>query len=568
MEASGQGSAQMNEATNELVFVPLGGLGEIGMNLSCYGYGPAGRHKWLIVDCGVAFAGPDLAGVDLLVPDISFLRQATRDVVGLVVTHAHEDHIGALADLWPQLGCKIYATRFAAALLEAKRLGEPGSPAIQITAVTQGQRVALGPFELEFIAMAHSIPESCALSIRTPLGTVLHSGDWKIDLTPGVGKPTDARRLTEIGAEGVLALISDSTNILRDGMSPSEADVAMTLRDIIGSAPGRVVVTAFASNVARIRAVAEAAEAASRSVVLIGRAMERVVTVARECGYLDGIAEFSSEDALAHLPRDKVVILATGSQGESRAAIARISEGTHPTVALTPGDKVVFSSRTIPGNEREVGRIINNFIRAGIEVVTDRAALVHASGHPRRKEVAQLYDWTKPKIAIPAHGEDIHLAEHAAFARTHGAEHVIPARNGDIVLLAPGKPEIVGKAASGSLCKDGNSLIPAGDQALRMRQKLAFSGIVTIALAITAKGELAGVPDVVTAGIPARTGAGDGAAIDAIVDDALFQTFDHLPRPKRRDADAVSGAIEKAVREAVAAAWGKRPAVHVLVVEI
>jgi ribonuclease J len=566
-ELADKGMGGMNEGIDELVFVPLGGLGEIGMNLACYGFGRDGRRKWLMVDCGVGFAGPDLAGIDLVIPDISFLQQLKGgDLVGLIITHAHDDHIGALADLWPQLGGKIYATRFAAALLEAKQLGEPGAPEIQMAVVSQGETVSAGPFEVEFIAMAHSIPESCALSIRTQLGTVLHSGDWKIDLTPGIGKPTDAKRLAAIGAEGVLALISDSTNILRDGMSPSEAEVAMTLRDIIGNAQGRVVITTFASHVARIRAVAEAAMAAERTVVLVGRAMERAVAVARECGYLDGIPEFLSQDAFAHLSRDKVVVLATGSQGESRAAIARISEGGHPVVTLSPGDKVIFSSRTIPGNEREVGRIINNFIRAGIEVITDRTALVHTSGHPRRREVAQLYDWIKPEIAIPAHGEDIHLAEHAAFARSQGVEHVIAARNGDIVLIAPGKPGIIGKAANGRICKDGNSLIPTGDTALKMRQRLAFSGIVTIALAVTAKGDLAGVPDVVTAGIPARTGK--GAAIDAIVDDALFQTFDHLPRPKRRDADVVSGAIEKAVREAVAAAWGKRPAVHVLVVEV
>lgn len=556
----------MNQGTDELVFVPLGGLGEIGMNLSCYGYGPEGRRKWLMVDCGVGFAGPDLAGIDLLVPDTSFIEKMKSDVVGLVISHAHDDHIGALADLWPRLGCKVYATRFAAALLEAKRLGEPGTPQIPVTVVGQGEAIEVGPFHIEFIAMAHSIPESCALAIRTGLGTVLHSGDWKIDPTPGIGKPTDAKRLAAIGAEGALALISDSTNILRDGMSPSEADVAMTLRDIIGNAQGRVVVTTFASNVARVRAVAEAAAAVGRTVVLAGRAMERIVAVARECGYLDGIAEFLPVDALAHMGRDKVVVLATGSQGENRAAISRMSERNHPAVTLAPGDKVIFSSRTIPGNEREVGRIINNFIRSGIEVITDRTALVHASGHPRRHEVAQLYAWTKPKIAVPAHGEDIHLAEHAAYARSLGADEVIPARDGDIVLLAPGKPGIIGKAACGRLCKDGNSLIPASDETLKMRQRLAFSGIVTVALAVTAKGDLAGVPDVVTAGIPARTV--EGIAIGAIVDDALFQTFDHLPRPKRRDADVVSVAIEKAVREAVAAAWGKRPQVHVLVLEV
>ncbi len=430
----------------------------------------------------------------------------------------------------------------------------------------QGATLDLAPFSVEFVAVAHSIPESCALAIKTPLGTVVHSGDWKIDDEPGLGKPTDAKRFQALGAEGVLALVSDSTNILRDGLSPSEGEVGRALRDIVAKARGRVVVTTFASNVARIRAVAEAAMAAQRNVVLVGRAMERVVAVARECGYLDGIPEFLSVDAFPQLPREKVVVLATGSQGESRAAIARVSEGEHPAVTLSPGDKVIFSSRTIPGNERDVGRIINNLIRAGVEVVTDRAALVHASGHPRRGEVAQLYAWTRPKIAIPAHGEEIHLTEHAAFAAEQGAEHVVKARNGDIVLLAPGQPGVIGAVPSGRLCKDGNALVPANDKSVRARQKLAVSGIVTIALAVNAKGDLAGVPDVMTAGMPAKTR--DGAAMDAVVDDALFQTFDHLPRQKRRDADLVSTAIEKAVRNAVAAAWGKRPAVHVLVVEV
>ena len=556
----------MNEGNDELVFVPLGGVGEIGMNLALYGFGRKGHVKWLMVDCGVTFAGPDLAGIDLIIPDPSFIEKMRADLAGLVITHGHEDHIGAIADLWPRLLCPVYATRFAAALLEAKRLAEPGAPDVQITVVAHGAAIAIGPFDVEFIAMAHSIPESSALAIRTKLGTILHSGDWKIDAAPGIGKPTDAKRLAAIGAEGVLALVSDSTNILREGVSPSEADVGKTLRDIIGNAAGRVVVTTFASNVARIRAVAEAAMAAKRTVVLVGRAMERVVAVARDCGYLDGIPDFFSQDAFPHIPHDKLVVLATGSQGESRAAIARIADGDHPIVSLSPGDKVIFSSRTIPGNEREVGRIINNFVRSGVEVVTDRTALVHASGHPRRGEVAQLYAWIRPQIAIPAHGEDIHLAEHAAFAKLQGTQHVITAHNGDVVLLAPGSPGIVGEAPSGRLCKDGNSLVPFGDEALKTRQRLAVSGIVTIALAVTAKGDLAGVPDVMTAGIPAR--ARDGAAIDAIVNDALFQTFDQLPRQKRREAEIVSTAIEKAVRNAIAAAWGKRPAVHVLVVEV
>lgn len=551
---------------DELLFVPLGGLGEIGMNLALYGLGSKADRKWLLVDCGVAFAGPQEAGIDIMVPDPRFIGQIQRDLVGAIITHAHEDHIGAIADLWPWLNCPLYATPFAAGLFQARVLKEASAPDISIKIVLQGTRLALGPFDVELVPMAHSIPESCALAIRTRLGTVLHTGDWKIDPEPGLGALTDVQRLMEIGDEGVLALICDSTNILREGTSPSEGEVAKTLHNIIKAARGRVVVATFASNVARLRAVAMAATAAGRRVVLVGRAMERVVAVARECGYLDDIAPFLSAEAFPSLPRDEIVLLATGSQGESRAAMARISEDDHPIVKLAPGDTVIFSSRTIPGNERDVGRIINNLIKQGVEVITDRMALIHASGHPRRGEVAQFYQWTRPKIAIPAHGEELHLTEHAQFAVRCGAEHVLKAHNGDVVLLAPGEPGIVDEAPSGRLCKDGNTLVPIGDESLRTRQKLAFSGIVTVALAVDKKGEMVGIPDVILAGLPAKTGA--GAKLDELVDDALFQTFEGLPRPQRRDANVVSVAIEKAVRNAVYGAWGKRPAVHVLVVEV
>lgn len=357
-----------------------------------------------------------------------------------------------------------------------------------------------------------------------------------------------------------------STNILRDGISPSEGDVAKALQEVIRKARGRVVVTTFASNVARLRAVALAASAAGRKVVLVGRAMERVVGVARECGYLEDVPPFLSGEAFSALPRDEIVVLATGSQGESRAAIARISEDEHPIVKLAPGDSVIFSSRTIPGNERDVGRIINNLIKQGVEVITDRMALIHASGHPRRGEVAQFYRWIRPKIAIPAHGEELHLSEHANFAVEAGAQYVVKAHDGDVVLLAPGDPCIVDEVHAGRLAKDGNALVPIGDESLRMRQKLAFSGIVTIALAVDRKGEMVGIPDIVLAGLPARTGT--GAKLEEVVDEAVFQTFDGLPRPQRRDANVVSTALEKAVRNSVATAWGKKPAVHVLVVEV
>ena len=551
---------------DELVFCALGGLGEIGMNMALYGFGPPARRKWLMVDCGLSFAGPDLPGIDLVIPDTGFAEAIKKDLVGLIITHAHEDHIGALVDLWPRLGCPVYATRFAAGLLEIKRLNEPGAPKLPLNIMSPGDRLDLRPFEVEIISMAHSVPESTGLAIRTPAGLVLHTGDWKIDPTPVVGPPTDEKRLREIGEEGVLALVCDSTNIMREGTSPSETEVADRLREVIQHSTGRVVVTTFASNVARLRAVADAAAACHRSVVVLGRAMDRVIGVARECGYLDGVPPFLSSHALADLPRERVVILATGSQGEVRAALARIAQDDHPDARLSPGDRVIFSSRTIPGNEREVGRIINGLVRQGIEVITDRTELVHVSGHPRREEVARLYGWLKPQIAIPAHGEPLHLNEHAAFARSLGVPHVIKASDGDVVLIGPDEPGIIGDAPHGRVAKDGNVLVPVGDPSIAARNKLAFAGVISIALAVTARGEVAGTPDVVFSGLPTRTR--DGKAMDAVIDAAIFDTLDNLGRGKRRDADATSAAVERGVRGQVGAAWGKKPVVHVLVVEV
>jgi len=552
--------------TNELVFAPLGGLGEIGMNCALYGYGPPKKKKWLMVDLGVAFAGDDLPGVDLIMPDLAFIEKVKKDLVGLIITHAHEDHIGALADLWPRLGVQVYATQFAAGLAEARRLGEPGAPKIPIKIVAQNARLSIGPFDVEFIPVAHSIPESCALALRTPAGLIVHTGDWKIDAAPGVGLPTDEARLRELGEEGVLALICDSTNVMREGDSPSEADVAKSLSELVGKASGRVVITTFASNVARLRAAAESGLANGRQVMIMGRAMERVVAVARECGYLDGVPAFLGQDHYDRIPRDKVLALATGSQGEPRAALARIAEDEHPTASLAPGDTVVFSSRTIPGNEKAVGKIINGLVAQGIEVVTDRTRLVHVSGHPRRNELAKMYAWLKPKIAIPAHGEPLHLSEHAAFAHAQGVKEVVRALNGDIVLLAAGSAGIIGQIDHGRQHKDGDILLPPGDDCIAQRRKLSFAGVVSIALALSAKGDLAGDPDVIISGLPGRSR--QGAGIDEIIDAAIFETFENLPRGKRKDADAVATAIERSVRNAVNAAWGKKPAVHVLVVEV
>jgi ribonuclease J len=551
---------------DELVFAPLGGVGEIGMNLSIYGIGSEARRTWLAVDLGVSFGSEDQPGIYLVMPDVRFLAEERRNLVGIVLTHAHEDHFGALIDLWPKLRVPVYATPFTAALFAAKRLGEPGAPDIPIQVVEQGARFALGPFDIEIVPVAHSIPESNALIIRTALGTVLHTGDWKIDPTPVIGLPTDEARLRAVGDEGVLALVGDSTNAVRDGRSPSEVDVAETLAELIASAPGRVAVTTFASNVARIRSAAAAAFAVGREVVVVGRAMERTIQVARETGYLDGIADFRSVDVYGHLPPDKVVALCTGSQGELRAALSRIATDEHPEVTLNKGDRVIFSSRTIPGNERSVNRIINGLVRQGIEVITDRTRLVHVSGHPRRAELEDMYRWVRPRIAIPVHGEALHLNEHADLARRLGVPEVILCQDGDLIRLAPGPAGIVDEVPVARLYKDGRILVEADGRTVPERRRLSFAGVVSVALAVTRTGELAADPEVELTGIPPTDGDGERMADIALA--AAVDTFEQLPRARRRDPDAIAESVTRGVRAAIAGRWTKKPVCHVHVLTV
>lgn len=552
-------------ADNELVFLPLGGLGEIGMNCGLYGFGPPKQRKWLMVDLGVAFAGEDLPGIDLIMPLTSFIEERKKDLVGIVLTHAHEDHFGAVADLWPRLGVPIYATNFAADLLEVRRLSEPGAPKVPVKRIAQDQRFVLGPFDIEMIPVAHSIPESCALAIRTAAGTVLHTGDWKIDETPVLGLPTNGQRLKEIGDEGVLALVCDSTNILREGISASEKEVSATLAEIITASPGRVLVTTFASNVARIRAVAEAAVAAGRQVIVAGRAMERVVEIAAELGMLAGLPPFRGTDAFSRLPRDKVVVLVTGSQGEPRAALARIAAKEYPDIRLVSGDRVIFSSRAIPGNEKAINKIINALARQDIDIITDRHGLVHVSGHPRQDEVRRMYEWVRPQVAVPAHGEALHLTEHAKFAKAMGVPHVIRAFNGTLVRLAPGDPAMVTEVVNGRLVKDGDCLTSV-DGAVAERRKLSFAGIITVVLAMDERGDIASDPEVETVGIPEVTARGENMAELAL--DAVEATLAGLSKGKRRDPAAVQEAIRRAVRAAINDVWDKKPLCQVFVVEV
>ena len=552
---------------DELTFAPLGGVGEIGMNLSIYGLGNRHQRSWLAVDLGVSFGDEEhLPGIDLIMPDISFLEKERNNLVGLVLTHAHEDHFGAIIDLWPRLKCPVYATKFSAALFEAKCEAERNPPKIPVTVVPSGGRVDVGPFNVEFIPVAHSIPESHALAIHTGVGTVLHTGDWKIDPTPLVGPPTDERRLRELGEAGVLALIGDSTNAVRDGRSPSETEVAKTIAALVKGASGRVAVTTFASNVARVKAVAAAAKAADREVVVVGRAMERVVQVARETGYLEGVQSFRGPDLYGHFPPDKVLALCTGSQGEPRAALARIANDDHPQVTLNKGDCVIFSSRTIPGNEKAVGAIVNGLVAQGVEVITDRTHLVHVSGHPRRDELRDMIAWTRPQILIPVHGEALHLSEHARLARAAGVPRVLVCRNGDLVKLGPGDPGIIEELPAGRLYKDGTILEDSKSRAVIERRRMGFAGCVFVAIAMTEQGELADDPEVDLVGIPEKNKLGD--ELDEIVFDVVVSTVEGLPRARRRDPDGVAESVRRAVRSVVNEQWGKKPLCLVHVLEV
>jgi ribonuclease J len=550
---------------DELVFAPLGGVGEIGMNLAVYGFGEAHRRKWIAVDLGVSFGGDDLPGIDLIMPDIRFLVEERRNLLGLVLTHAHEDHFGAVLDLWPRLKIPVFATPFTAALLEAKRHGEPGAPDVPVTIVPLGGRFSLGPFDIELVSVAHSIPESNGLIIRTPLGTVLHTGDWKIDPTPVLGPPTDEPKLRALGNEGCLALVGDSTNAVREGRSPSEMEVAKTLAELIRTAPGRVGVTTFASHVGRLRSVAKAAAACDREVVLVGRSMERITQVARETGYLEGIKDFRSVDVFGYLPPEKVVALCTGSQGEARAALSRIAEDDHPEVSFSPGDRVIFSSRAIPGNEKAVTRVINGLVARGVEVITDRDYLVHVSGHPRRAELQDMIGWVRPQILIPAHGETLHMAAHAALARRAGVPKVMTCRDGDLVRLAP-QPGIIGEVPAGRLYKDGSILIGALERPVADRRRLGFAGIVSVAVTLSQKGELVSGPRVELTGIPEADSA--GTPMLQIAEDSVTGAFNSIPKARRRDPEAVAEALRRAVRSAIGSAWKKKPICHVHVLTV
>jgi ribonuclease J len=550
----------------ELVFLPLGGVGEIGMNLGLYGYGRPGHRQWIMVDCGVTFPGPELPGVDLVLPDIAFLAEQRRNLKAIIITHAHEDHYGALNDLWPGLNVPVYASPFTAGMLDAKRAFEKSRSEIPITIFKQGDRINVGPFSVEAVGVNHSIPEPMALVIRTQLGTVVHTGDWKIDLEPSLGPLTDESRFRQIGEEGVLALVCDSTNALREGVSPSERQVSESLAKIIADAEGRVGITTFSSNVGRIRSVAEAAEAAGREVLLLGSSMKRVVDVARDVGLMEGVKPFLAEDEFGYIPRDKVVVILTGSQGEPRAALAKIARDEMRNVAFSAGDTIVFSSRTIPGNEKAINDIKNGLIEQGIHIITDSEALVHVSGHPRRTELQQMYQWVKPQILVPVHGEAAHLTAHAELGLQSGIPSVPRLRNGEMLRLAPGPAEVIDEAPHGRIYKDGTLIGDFEEMGIGERRKLSFAGHVSVSVVLDSRYDFLGDPDVVPIGLPEFDD--EGEAMEDTLYDAVLGAVESIPRAKRKDLAMLQEAVRRAVRSTTNQVWGKKPVVTVFITKV
>jgi ribonuclease J len=549
------------------VFLALGGLGEIGMNCYLYGLGPAEAREWLMVDLGITFPeGENDPGIDVILPDLRFIEEERAALAGIVLTHAHEDHFGAVAELWPRLKVPVYATPFAAALLRAKLAEFGGRERPDVRVKPLDSRFQIGGFDIELLSLAHSIPESNALIIRTPLGCVLHTGDWKLDPTPLIGAPAELGRLAQLGNDGITAIVCDSTNALREGRSPSERDVARSLAGLVRAATGRVAVTIFASNVARIRAVADAARNAGRHLVVAGRAMHRIIDAAMETGYLPSDFKYYDQEHYQYLERDETVVLCTGSQGEPRAAMARIAEGQHPHISLGKGDLVIFSSRTIPGNERAVGRIHNQLVDLGCELVTDADALVHVTGHPRREELKEMYAWVRPRVAIPMHGEARHLAEHAKLARAAGVKEVVGVRNGDIVRLAPGAAAIIDEAPIGRIFRDGRLLVSAEEGPVRQRRALAYAGIVIVAITLSGRGELLAEPAITLDGVPALDAAGQSVLEHLL--DAVEGTLKSIPPPRRKDGETIREAVRRAVRARVEDLWGKRPITKVLLTQL
>ena len=487
----------------ELIFCPLGGSGEIGMNMNLFAYGSPDNRKWIIVDIGVTFADDAIPGVDLIYPDPGFIVDKKDDLLGIILTHAHEDHIGAIAHIWPKLKCKIFATPFTSVLISEKFKEKKIDVTGYLEIVQLNSIVDLNPFKIEFVTLTHSILEPNGLKIETPVGNILHTGDWKCDPDPLTGDNMNSKRLKEIGEEGVLTMICDSTNVFSAGRAGSELDVRKNMLKIMERLKKRVIITSFASNVARMESAFYCAEKTGRQIALVGRSMHRIYKAARQCGYLQNVIEPLDARNARNISREKIVYLCTGSQGEPMGAMTRISNYTHPDVFVERGDAVVFSSKIIPGNEKKLYKLHNQLVREGIEVISEDSEFIHVSGHPNREDLKDMYDWIKPKSVIPVHGEHRHMIEHINFAKEMQVPYPVRVENGDIVKIYPGeKPEVYDKAPSGRLYVDGSISVEEDAQSIKERKNLSSNGLIEATLIITANGNIHNKPLLTFRGLP------------------------------------------------------------------
>ncbi len=550
---------------NELVFLPLGGSNEIGMNLNLYGFGPAHDRQWIIVDIGVTFGDLTTPGIEVIVPDPEFLQGET--ILGIVLTHAHEDHIGAIGWLWDRVKAPIYATPFTAYLVREK-LREAGADDAEIHEVPLNANLKLGPFDIDYVTLTHSIAEPNGLAIKSPLGTIFHTGDWKIDEEPITGAPTDIEAITAMGDAGVLAMVCDSTNVFVEGRAGSEAGVRDELIKLIKTLKKRVAVACFASNVARVDSVMRAAMACGRQVCLVGRSMHRITAAARHVGLLEGIPEPISEGEAASLKPSQVLYLCTGSQGEPRAALSRIADGNHPQVKLSEGDACVFSSRVIPGNEIAIRSLQNRLSELGVAIHTERDHPgIHVSGHPCRDELKDMYSWVRPKIAVPTHGERRHLLKHAALAAELGVKHQVTPRNGDMVRLAPGLPEIIDEVPSGRLFVDGGILVPEASEALRERRHASHNGMIFVAFALDAKNRLASIVDVRGLGLAFENEDTISDQLEKMCQ-LVEKAVRGMPAEARDDDEAVEITVARVVKKAAQNIWDRRPIVETIILRL
>ena len=548
----------------EFLFLALGGCNEIGMNLNAYAFGPAHDRRWILVDIGVSFGDDRTPGIDVICPDPSFIEDYVDQIEAIILTHAHEDHIGAVGHLWDRFKKPIYATPFTAELVRGK-LEEAGVlDEAELHTVPLGSTFEVGPFKIEYVTLTHSIPEPNGLAITTSAGTILHTGDWKIDPDPVVGEAFDSERLEALGDAGILAMVCDSTNVFEEGEAGSELSCRQALIDLIGEQTGKVAVTAFASNVARVQSIIEAAEANDRHVCLVGRSMHRITGAAKAVGMLSECAPFVDEKDTAHLPDENILYLCTGSQGEPRAALSRIARDDHPRVSLNENDTVIFSSRVIPGNERGIFDLQNALAERGVRIITDRMRPIHVSGHPCRDELRRMYQWVRPKISVPVHGERRHILEHAAYAKSLQIKEAVTPKNGDVIRLAPGPAAVVDEVPTGRLLLDGNRLIPENAQGMVERQKLARAGHVNISVCFDDDGKVIDGPIVGVRGYSEK----DGRSLDETVDkleEFIDDAVEDIKFKHRMDDDAVERALIRAMRKICEKELGKRPFIDVTV---